>query len=418
MPTFIDIFAGCGGLSLGLINAGFTGLFAVEKNKEAFETLIHNLSYKKIKNGFTWVDWLPYSHMTTSELIKNYKSNLLALQGSVDLIAGGPPCQGFSFAGLRNAHDPRNRLTEEYIEIVSYIKPKMLLLENVKGFQSPFKNATNILKNPYADYVEQKLSSSSLNYKIFRDIMLSSSFGVPQQRPRFVMIAIRNDILDSLPDAPNSNEDFFCLLKKIIISYKKEHQLNEITTVGDAISDLELAKSKLKPCVDSINFQQISYEEPKKLSSYVKLLRKNCLKDCEPNSLRIPRHKKETLNKFNYILQNAEKGKTLSKEIRLNLKIKKQCLTPLAKNLLSTTITTAPDDCLHYSEARILTVRENARLQSFPDWFEFKGKYTSGGLRRREECPRYTQVGNAVPPIMAEILGLFLLKFIVGDNNG
>lgn len=410
MPTFIDIFAGCGGLSLGLINAGFTGLFAIEKNKDAFETLIHNLSSKKIQNGFKWVDWLPCSHLTTSELLENYKEKLLSLQGSVDLMAGGPPCQGFSFAGLRNAHDPRNRLTEEYIEIVSYIKPKMLLLENVKGFQSPFKNATNILKAPYADYVEQKLNSVNLNYTVFRNVMLSSFFGVPQKRPRFVMIAIRNDVLEKLPTIPTSNENFFNLLKDFTISYKKQYKLNEITTVGEAISDLELANNTLKVCTDSPNFQQISYIEPKKISNYVKLLRKNCTKKQEPNSLRLPKHKKETLDKFDYILQNAEKGHSLSQEIRTTLNIKKQCLTPLSKDSLSTTITTVPDDCLHYSEARILTVRENARLQSFPDWFEFQGKYTSGGLRRREECPRYTQVGNAVPPLMAEILGKYILS--------
>ena len=80
--------------------------------------------------------------------------------------------------------------------------------------------------------------------------------------------------------------------------------------------------------------------------------------------------------------------------------------------LRSTTTTTSPDDCIHYSEPRVLTVRENARIQSFPDWFEFKGKYTTGGLLRREDCPRYSQVGNAVPPLMAEIIGHFLIKLL------
>ena len=89
--------------------------------------------------------------------------------------------------------------------------------------------------------------------------------------------------------------------------------------------------------------------------------------------------------------------------------IKKQCFTVLSSKALSTTITTLPDDCMHYSEPRVLTVRENARIQSFPDWFEFKGKYTTGGDRRKIECPRYTQVGNAVPPLMAEILGQSIL---------
>jgi DNA (cytosine-5)-methyltransferase 1 len=76
----------------------------------------------------------------------------------------------------------------------------------------------------------------------------------------------------------------------------------------------------------------------------------------------------------------------------------------------SHTLTTLPDDLLHYSEPRILTVRELARLQSFPDWFEFRGKYTTGGKRRRHECPRYTQVGNAVPPLVAQALGNVLME--------
>jgi DNA (cytosine-5)-methyltransferase 1 len=93
----------------------------------------------------------------------------------------------------------------------------------------------------------------------------------------------------------------------------------------------------------------------------------------------------------------------------------------LAPNQIAPTITTNPDDLIHYSEPRTLTVREVARLQSFPDWFEFKGRYTTGGLRRREDCPRYTQVGNAVPPLLAEAIGGFLinmLKEMVNNLNG
>jgi DNA (cytosine-5)-methyltransferase 1 len=85
--------------------------------------------------------------------------------------------------------------------------------------------------------------------------------------------------------------------------------------------------------------------------------------------------------------------------------MKKQVISVLDPSAPSRTLTTLPDDLLHYSEPRILTVRENARIQSFPDDFEFKGKYTTGGERRTQECPRYTQVGNAVPPFLGEILG-------------
>jgi DNA (cytosine-5)-methyltransferase 1 len=95
----------------------------------------------------------------------------------------------------------------------------------------------------------------------------------------------------------------------------------------------------------------------------------------------------------------------MSPEDKARFGIKKHSVVPLHPHRPSHTLTTLPDDFIHYSEPRILTVRECARLQSFPDWYAFKGKYTTGGHRRKRECPRYTQVGNAVPPLVAELLG-------------
>ena len=405
---FIDLFAGCGGLSLGLMNAGLEGIFAIEKTEDAFKTLIHNLDHKKIKNGYKWPIWLPHKNMTTRDLLDNYQSQLQELKDKVDLIAGGPPCQGFSFAGLRNPNDPRNRLTEEYIEIVSIINPKFLLLENVKGFQAAFKK-NGASTQAYSEYVVERLSNLNKGYKVFSKVLPASLFGVPQPRPRFIMIAVRNDIAQKISYTTLGNEEFYQKILQQADKFKKENNLSKITVLGDAIGDLEIKGKKLIECIDSKNFKQISYTEPKILNPYLKLIRRNVKKDFMPDSLRIPNHKKETRSKFEYILQKSIKGHTLSKELREELHIKKQCFTVLSPKALSTTITTLPDDCMHYSEPRVLTVRENARIQSFPDWFEFKGKYTTGGDRRKIECPRYTQVGNAVPPLMAEILGQSIL---------
>ena len=405
---FIDLLAGCGGLSLGLMNAGLEGIFAIEKTEDAFKTLIHNLDHKKIKNGYKWPIWLPQKNMTTRDLLDNYQSQLQELKDKVDLIAGGPPCQGFSFAGLRNPNDPRNRLTEEYIEIVSIINPKFLLLENVKGFQAAFKK-NGASTQAYSEYVVERLSNLNKGYKVFSKVLPASLFGVPQPRPRFIMIAVRNDIAQKISYTTLGNEEFYQKILQHADKFKKENNLSKITVLGDAIGDLEIKGKKLIECIDSKNFKQINYTEPKILNPYLKLIRRNVKKDFMPDSLRIPNHKKETRSKFEYILQKSIKGHTLSKELREELHIKKQCFTVLSPKALSTTITTLPDDCMHYSEPRVLTVRENARIQSFPDWFEFKGKYTTGGDRRKIECPRYTQVGNAVPPLMAEILGQSIL---------
>ena len=120
-----------------------------------------------------------------------------------------------------------------------------------------------------------------------------------------------------------------------------------------------------------------------------------------PNSLRLVKHRPTTVERFIKIQKEYRKGVHLSTKERESLGLKKQCVVVLDEKAPSMTITTLPDDYIHYSEPRILTVRENARIQSFPDWYSFKGKYSTGGPRRVRECPRYTQVGNAVPPLLA-----------------
>lgn len=409
---FIDLFSGCGGLSLGLKNAGWRGLFAIEKTPDAFKTLKHNLIDKSVVNPFLWPEWLPCKEMTTSDLISSYSDNLKRLQGQVDLIAGGPPCQGFSFAGRRNPKDPRNKLTEEYIKIVELVQPKYLLLENVKGFKAPFKSLKNKDKNKvYAEVVKEKIEA--IGYQVFYQIVNASSFGVPQPRPRFIMIAIKDGVLEE--------KSPFKILEELLLEYKQSKGLSpeKITTVKDAISDLEIGSTTLIPSIDTNSFKQIKYT-PKRLSAYQKLMRIDCSKQDVPNSLRLAKHNPITLERFNKVMYgNYKKGKSLDKDQLISLGTKKRSFTPLHPNLPSCTITTLPDDLMHYSETRILTVRENARIQSFPDWFEFQGKYTTGGSRRKDECPRYSQVGNAVPPLMAEALGAVLNqldKYGVSDN--
>lgn len=402
--SFIDLFAGCGGLSLGLSKAGWQGLFAIEKSSDAFQTFKHNLIEKSVVNPFVWPKWLPCEAMTTSDLIENYSDHLKKLRGKVELIAGGPPCQGFSFAGRRNPNDPRNKLTEEYIKIVDLVQPRFLILENVKGFKAAFKQTGGHKDKVYAEVVKEKLEK--LGYAVYHQMCNASIFGVPQPRPRFIMVAHKKEIKVTLSP--------FDILHKLLPEYRSSKGLKPEaeTTVKEAISDLEINKSSTVPSTDTKNFVQIRYKK-RKLSAYQKLMRQGCEDNHAPNSLRLARHNHETLRKFNIILRSYPKGKSLTKTELSSLGTKKQCFTPLHPDMPSRTITTLPDDLLHYSEARILTVRENARIQSFPDWFDFLGKYTTGGARRKEECPRYTQVGNAVPPLMAEALGLTIKH--IGD---
>lgn len=395
---FIDLFAGCGGLSLGLSNAGWRGVFAVEKNTDAFETFSHNFNRKK-KLKFDWPTWLPQQPISTSELLEKYEHQLVALEGTIDLIAGGPPCQGFSFAGRRQADDPRNKLKNEYLKIVDIIRPKFLVFENVKGFTAKFRD--NETPTHSEQVVHQLENMDWGGYQTYSSVLNASMFGVPQPRPRFILIAVRSDLIR----AYTKIEDPLSDIEQFASAFRNDKKLNghEIST-KEAISDLEIERSGTEDSVDTNGFQQIAYGTSTQ-SGFQQLMRKGLPSGKSANSLRLARHRAETLARFSEILETCPKGKPLPKKFREKYNIKKQCLTPLHPHELSKTITTLPDDLLHYSEPRILTVRECARLQTFPDWFEFLGKYTTGGARRKQECPRYTQVGNAVPPLMAEALG-------------
>lgn len=404
--AFADVFAGCGGISLGLINAGWQGCFAIEKNANAFETLKTNLVVSK-RSRFSWPDWLPKNAISSSELLKDYSTELNELKGKIPLLAGGPPCQGFSMAGRRSHSDPRNSLTEDYVKLVEELQPRILFIENVRGFTLPFKkNGNGDSKSiPYSTKVMERLEK--IGYTVFSDLVDLSAYGVPQTRKRFIIIAIHKDDtahvkLDGKTpfDILKANRQQFLLAKGLPTARP--------VSVKEAIGDLEVSGKDLIESTDSEmkGYKQILYNSVENKSNFVKLMRKGT--NNPPDSLRLPNHKTDTILQFQRIISTCTQGKTLSKDDRLRLGIKKHALTPLHKDSPSATITTLPDDMVHYSEPRILTVRENARIQTFPDWFQFTGKYTTGGKDRKNECPRYTQVGNAVPPLFSEAIGRVL----------
>jgi len=395
-----------------LFSAGWQGLFAIEKNPDAFSTLKHNLITPEIvRHRFDWPEWLSQKAMEVANLLATHKANLVALRGKVDLIAGGPPCQGFSTAGKRDPDDPRNSLTEEYIQVISLVQPRFLLIENVRGFNAVFKvrGKTTKKSKPYSLVVREQLED--LGYSVFSAIVCCSDFGVPQYRKRFIMLAIKKNDL-ALKILGNKNPIDLLLNKAQDFKSRKGLHSEIITSAKAALSDLETTRHELIPHIGALkNFKQIRYTEPKKLSKYQKLMRVD-MDGKPPNSLRLTRHTEPVVERFKDIQVFASLGKCLTPADREVLGIKKHSITPLHPHLPSSTVTTLPDDILHYSEPRILTVRENARLQSFPDWFEFQGKYTTGGKQRKLDCPRYTQVGNAVPPMLSEAIGLLFMELI------
>jgi len=384
--NYIDIFAGCGGLSLGLYNAGWKGLFAIEKNPMAFATLKHNLIDKQ--QHFEWPEWLPECSHDIDEVLTKYRTELIALDGKVDLVAGGPPCQGFSFAGRRREQDQRNQLVDSYIRFVELVKPRAIFFENVRGFTSKFVRRSSEGKI-YSEEVVAKLGS--LGYKVQPMIIDFSKYGIPQTRKRFILVGMQE----------GDPESFFEKLDNNKRSFLKEKKLPTTITTRDAISDLERRHGDIKS-PDSKNFMAGRYGRVE--SKYQKLMRKSYDKPL-PDSHRFVNHNVTTIKKFKFYLETCPKNKNLTSQIKESLNLKKKCIIPLDPDQPSPTLTTLPDDYIHYCEPRVLTVREFARLQSFNDWFEFRAKYTTGGNLRVSEVPRYTQAGNAIPPLFVEQSG-------------
>lgn len=395
--SYIDIFAGCGGLSLGLHNAGWKGLFAIEKSKDAFATLKYNLVDKE--KHFSWNKWLPQTEHDINEVITKYRKELENLSGKVSLVVGGPPCQGFSMAGQRKKNDIRNKLSESYIEFISIVKPQMLIFENVQGFTIGFKDEDKKKGTPYSQILKEKLED--LGYLVEGKMIDISEFGVPQKRNRFIMIGVLQ----------GNTHDFFELLYNNKKHFLQQKGLNEHVSVSEAIGDL-LKENGTMPTPDFKNFESGIYGKIR--SNYQKLMRENIgnVEGKVADSHRFAKHSEETTNINKEMLLKCPKLKRITPKDNLIDNFKKRGVTVLDEKRAAPTVTAHPDDFVHYSEPRILTVRESARIQSFPDDFEFKGKYTTGGQLRKVEVPRCTQVGNAVPPLFAEQIGIALKEMI------
>lgn len=393
---FVDAFAGCGGLSLGLSEAGLQGLFAIEHNDCAFKTFEANFLTRKARHQFNWPNWLPKSAVGIEVLLKKHKRDLVAMQGQVDLLAGGPPCQGFSSAGRRRANDPRNQLFNSYLRLVELLKPSAVLIENVRGFTIDFQGDSHT-----DNYSAKLVTALSKDYVVSDTLLNLSRFGVPQNRVRYFLLAFRKGLNAGNP---------FEILEEMLPGYLRSMGLRAPVSSRSAISDLEVGRCGARPSSETSGFKEIGRSKP--LTRYQKLM-------CTPGGagdVRLANHTGAVARRFAKIISlcHAE-GRlniSISEEMRERFGLKKRALRVLDPERPSPTITSMPDDLLHYKEPRILTVRENARLQSFPDWFVFKGKYTTGGPRRRYEVPRYTQVANAVPPLVARALGILVTKML------
>lgn len=344
----IDLFCGAGGMSYGFEKAGFNSILAIDKWEDAIVTYNEN---RKNKVGTT-VDIHDFSNEDLTKIAQAH---------DVVGIIGGPPCQGFSLVGTRETNDPRNSLYMEYVRFVNVVKPKFFVLENVPGLLS-------MEKHKYRDDIIKRFTE--LGYNVNYSTLTASEYGVPQNRKRVFFIGLRKDIIDK-----NNFFDFNLIEKK-----------DEVST-SMAISDLPTLRDEL---VSVIYDKQATNE-------YQKLMRtgSKVLSNHEGTA-----HTEQT-KKIISLVPDGGGIKDLPEEF-YKIRNYNNAFKRMNSKLPSSTIDCGHRNYFHYKENRVPTVRESARIQSFPDVYKFKGSKTS----------QYTQVGNAVPPLLAYAIAKQLLKYI------
>lgn len=512
---YIELFAGCGGLSLGLESCDWQLELANELSPMAAETFAYNLLGHDISAKNSKKSPVCQTKDISSLNIKEWNEKKLAVGDVVelveaiendsklrkrfqnlDLISGGPPCQGFSMAGKRRERDPKNKLPYAFVDLVKHLQPKTVVLENVEGILRPFKSYGG-KKSPWLEIAK---AFALIGYAPICFLVNAKHFGIPQNRPRFILLGIRQDFeskilaklentqavhamskykfgfelakqdedfiinysgfengieLEVLDMSAHGNKDSLKKMFNLSNLYPEVHPDN-VKTVNDGIHDLKanggfakrnapyvLSKTrgtKYSKELSKLLAIQIEYPQGFALGVYNHELRKHSMntqlrffliqeatkhKNGERKALENAIRSKGDSESAALKLWPLIKGKDVSKKFgitsakQLANKIesvlsKKHIQRSLKNNLPAPAQVTIPDDLCHYAkdQQRVLSVREMARLQSFPDEFVFRSKVTTGGQNRETEVPQYTQVGNAVPPLLGRSIGLLLNEIL------
>jgi DNA (cytosine-5)-methyltransferase 1 len=392
----VDLFAGCGGLSLGLKQAGFKTIAYSEINKDAEATFRRNLGGEADEVGAV-------DRLTTARI-----SDLKSRWGHVDLVCGGPPCQGYSGIGHRRTHKvdraqvPSNHLFREMVRVVQAFQPKAFLFENVRGLLAGRWTEEGTSGEIWQEVRE---TFGNLNgYEIGWRVLQAKWFGVPQKRPRVILVGVRRETeLATVGNEDNAENNPRGLLP--------EPSAETAPHLVDVLSDLEDPEFSAKRATEHYLVDaQTDFQRAMRRTKSGRTFGKGALLTEQEYS----RHSARVTAKFVHMLENDG---DIPEEMRTK-KFAQRVLPERWKEQGPTiTATSLPDDYVHYRFPRILTVREWARLQTFPDWYEFEGPRTTGGHRRAgvphlgiwdREVPKYTQIGNAVPVRLAYHIGKHL----------
>ena len=348
-PIAMSFFVGCGGLCYGITSAGF--------NIVAANELVED--YKKV-----YQQNFPNTHFLSND-IKDISADeidaILEQYPEIDLFAGGPPCQGFSLAGKRDVKDKRNTLFSYYLKIANQVKPKVILMENVKLLTS--------MKNPYGGLVKDDIirTFSEIGYTCKFFIVNAADYGVAQNRERIIFIGIRKDLhLEPKIADP------------ICASEIGLFQKHPYFTFGDAVSDLEYIESGERSKDDSCHK---ATNHPEHVIRWL---------------YNVPQGKSAHENE----------DPTMRPPSGFNTTYKRQIWDEPGATVQTTFGMISGCNNVHPIATRALTIREAARLQSFPDSFKFVGK--DGVIK--------TVIGNAVPPILAYHLASFIKSYYIDRN--
>jgi len=345
-PKTLDLFCGIGGLTIGLERAGFESLGGVDIWKDAGETFVFNIPS------------VPFLEADLTAITPQELLNRLGIKkADLDLIAGGPPCQGFSTVGKRDVDDPRNRLWTHYLKIVDYIRPSYVLIENVEGL--------NVMKG---GQVRDSLIAAfhDIGYRMKSRVLISAQYGVPQLRKRIVFLGWLPGLQEPIFPVPTHSEDSY-------------------VTVDDAISDLPALRSGESRTTYTTSAQS---EFQKNIRSMATHLENHHAANHPPHLVELLSHIPDGGNRKSIPDHLQPKSGFHNSYARLASFKPAVAVTSNMRKPSSARAT-------HPRQNRGLTVREGLRLQTFPDTFVVQGSRSS----------QYLQVGNAVPPILAERIG-------------
>lgn len=386
MPNFLDLFCGAGGLGLGLKQAGFTPFLSLDNDENSISTM-SGYSDHLIKN----IDIIDF--------IEQLETKTMSLP-DIDLVAGGPPCQGFcSINPKRQKDDPRNSMVDAFLHIIKLVKPKAVLIENVTGLLS--------LANGFAIKKAESLLKS-LGYHVHYKVLQAAHYGAPQNRWRLFIVGLNNSGFEfPVPEYKAEIRPNFFRGKELTFDVRAQDLFapaREPVTVWDAISDLPNIQNGQK-------IEIAHYKSPPK-NNFQKNSRAGMISVCNHQSKKL---EEVNMERIRFIKKEGDNWKSLPPHLTpKNLKklAEKHGVKAggtsrfrrLEKNGFFTTILTSVDPywgCfIHPNQDRVISVREAARAQTFPDSIEFKGGITS----------QYQQVGNAVPVCLSEAVGKELLK--------